>query len=178
MEVILISESKLKVMLSAEDMLRYELSCETIETPDSRSRRGFWNILHEAKRLTGFDPAGERVFVQLYPERSGGCEMFVTKLGFSADSPQEGTMREHVYRFGCLGDLLSACRRIGAGGDAAVSRAYVDEGRTAFFLTTDADIPYIAEYNAMRGGRRDLSYIREHCRLFCRDAAGTLGPLA
>ena len=176
MELILISDTKLKIMLSADDMRRYELNCDTIEMPDSTARSGFRAILREARRLTGFDAADSRIFVQLYPERGGGCEMFVTKIGrTAAESPRMG---EHVYRFGALSDLLCACRRIGAAGDAAVSRAYADDAHTRFYLTTDTEIPYIAEYNGARGAPMDLAYIQEHCRLFCRDAAGTLGPLA
>lgn len=193
MELIRISESKLKVMLSAEDMARYELSCDTIECENSPSRRAFWNILDEAKRQTGFDPAGERVFVQLYPERSGGCEMFVTKLGPAVKKlrePERGGGREaivpaaphfspeRVYLFSDLSDLLAACRRMAQSGSITVSRAYVDEEQRRFYLSTDTDVPYLTEYNAVPGGRRERTYMLEHCRCFCRDAAGILGPLS
>ncbi len=196
MELILISDSKLKVMLSAEDMAHYDLNCETIDSVNSPSRRAFWNILDEAKRQTGFDPAGERVFVQLYPERSGGCEMFVTKLGIRAAQtlmpqaeagkgreryisvPTPRVPRERVYIFTSLTDLLSACRRMRDADAVTVSRAYVNEERDAFYLTVDRDLPFLAEYNAVPGGRRDLYYIEEHCRCFCRDAAAALGALA
>ncbi len=193
MELIRISDKKLKVMLSAEDMAHYELNCETIDTADSPSRRGFWSILDEAKRQTGFDLAGERVFVQLYPERRGGCEMFVTKLGirapvhtvpdtdvqarYSVNSPLRMT-RERVYRFDALCDLLAACRRMqdmeGIGGGLA----YVSETKDAFYLLVERELPFLTEYNAVPGGRQDLYYIEEHCRCFCRDAVSCLGALA
>ncbi len=193
MELIRISDSKLKVMLSAEDMVHYDLNCETIDAVDSPSRRAFWNILDEAKRQTGFDPAGERVFVHLYPERGGGCEMFVTKLGSGAAqsllpqtkksgeysrSQTTSVLRERIYIFTALSDLLSACRRMRDTDAVTVSRAYVNEERDTFYLTVDRDLPFLAEYNAIPGGRRELYYIEEHCRCFCRDAAASLGALA
>ena len=40
----------------------------------------------ELVKRCGFDAVGERVFVQYYPEKHGGCEMFVTKIGLLDDS--------------------------------------------------------------------------------------------
>lgn len=193
MELIRISDSKLKVMLNAEDMAHYKLSCETIDTADSPSRRGFWSILDEAKRQTGFDPAGERVFVQLYPEKSGGCEMFVTKLGIRAAArageetdartryrvyPPLREPRERVYRFNALSDLLAACRRMKDAEGSGSASAYVNETKDAFYLVLERDVPFLSEYNAVPGGRKDLYYIEEHCRCFSRDAVCALGDLA
>ena len=192
MELIRISERKLKVMLSPEDMQQYSLNCDTIECPDSPSRRGFWSILDEAKRRTGFDPAGEKVYVQLYPERSGGCEMFITKLGAAASGEKAGspeirssvirgqhrTEAERINLFSNLSDLLAACRRIRTDPRVTVSRAYVEDSRQRFYLTTDRELPYLTEYNATPGGGKERTYMLEHGRCFCRDAAAVLGELA
>lgn len=192
MELIRISESKLKVMLSPEDMRQYALNCDTIECPDSPSRRAFWSILEEAKRRTGFDPAGEKVYVQLYPERGGGCEMFVTKLSGTPPKTDSRTSdihsavvdaasvpeTERVYLFSSLGDLLSACSRMRRDPAVTVSRAYVEDSRRRFYLTTDRELTYLTEYNAVPGGRRERTYMLEHAHCFCRDAAAVLGELA
>ncbi len=81
MELIMISNSKLKIMLTSEDMKEYSLDCNTLSYENTETRRAFWSILDEAKHRTGFDAASERVFVQVYPSKKGGCEMYVTKLG-------------------------------------------------------------------------------------------------
>ncbi len=81
MELILINDTKLKIMLTREDMTRYDLDCESADYDNTETRRAFWSILDEAKHRTGFDAARDRVFIQLYPSREGGCEMFVTKVG-------------------------------------------------------------------------------------------------
>ena len=81
MELIRINENKLKIMLSEGDMKQYALDCASLDYDNTETRRAFWSILDEAKHQTGFDAASQRVFVQLYPSKEGGCEMFVTKLG-------------------------------------------------------------------------------------------------
>lgn len=81
MELIVISESKLKIMLSAPDMAHYNL--QTIRTcgTDANTRAAFRKIFEDARTEIGFDTQGERLFIQLYDSLEGGCEIFVTKLG-------------------------------------------------------------------------------------------------
>lgn len=88
MELILINDTKLKIMLTREDMTRYDLDCENVDYDNTETRRAFWSILDEAKHRTGFDAARDRVFIQLYPSREGGCEMFVTKVGLLSAGEQ------------------------------------------------------------------------------------------
>ena len=85
----MISTTKLKVMLSAEDMKK--LDFDPCGGGDLSGRAAFRNILREARDRCGFDAVGERVFVQYYPEKHGGCEMFVTKL-----SKEDGELRFSV----------------------------------------------------------------------------------
>ena len=77
----MISDSKLKITLTSDDMAQYELDCDTMNYDNSETRRAFREIFDHAKSLTGFDTAGDRLFIQLYPSREGGCEMYITKLG-------------------------------------------------------------------------------------------------
>ena len=94
MELIVISESKLKIMLTSEDLMEYSLDCNSLDYENTETRRAFWSILDEAKHRTGFDAASEKVFVQVYPSKKGGCEMYVTKLGvFSSNRRSE----EDIY---------------------------------------------------------------------------------
>jgi negative regulator of genetic competence, sporulation and motility len=136
MELILISKNKLKIMLSDEDMKRYELTTSGIDYDNTETRKAFWEILNEAKQTTGFDAAKDKIFIQLYPSKSGGCEMFVTKLGvFSATDEYQsspiaragekgslqvrtgkyshgGRERTGAYRFESLESLLRVCREL------------------------------------------------------------------
>jgi negative regulator of genetic competence, sporulation and motility len=81
MELIVISKSKLKIMLTPPDMQRYELCDGQMDCADEQTRRAFRHIFDDARDQIGFDTEGERLFVQLYTSRGGGCEIFVTKLG-------------------------------------------------------------------------------------------------
>ena len=81
MELIVISESKLKIMLEKEDMKRYGLFGSELNYDDPPTRKKLLSILDKAKEECGFDTGSEKLLVQLYPSKDGGSEMFVTKLG-------------------------------------------------------------------------------------------------
>ncbi len=99
MELILISDSKLKVMLSADDMRNYAFDdMNTIHTKES-----FRSLMREAKSRCGFNALEGRVFVQLYRSRAGGCELFVTKLeGEKTEVPFLPASSEPSESFGSI----------------------------------------------------------------------------
>jgi len=129
MDMILISDSKLKIMLTQSDMENFALDQSHTELNDSQTRRAFWNILDKAKQATGFDPENKRVYIQMYPSKTGGCELYVTKItsNIIAASPhyrhyscrflsQESKIHfdnvncNKVYCFADVNSLLFACR--------------------------------------------------------------------
>ena len=162
MELLLISDSRLKVTLSQEDMEKYSLSAEMMDYDNTETRRAFWSILDEAKHRTGFDAAADRVFVQVYPSRCGGCEMFVTKLGEMSAQKKKGSTAERsltlssgtalqasggrrltecngAYRFADLAALLAACRSLVGSKEenhpsVYESSAYIDEKGRCYLL--------------------------------------------
>lgn len=77
MELIVISDTKLKVILTEEEMESYGLIGEEEEEPP---RTAVERLLADIRRLSGFDAVNARVLVQLWRDRSGGGEMFVTRL--------------------------------------------------------------------------------------------------
>ena len=140
MELILINDTKLKIMLTEEDMVRYDLDCDCANYDNTETRKAFWNILDEAKHQTGFDAASDRVFIQLYPSKEGGCEMYVTKVGLLHHSSNKPTPcnlhakispkpQTFIYEFETLRNMISACRLI-ANYPYVCSNAWISDHRT------------------------------------------------
>ena len=78
MELILISKSKLKIMLNESDMKEYSIGKDT-DCVDPSARKAIRSILERAKEQVGFNTEGDEIFVQLYTSKKGGCELFITK---------------------------------------------------------------------------------------------------
>ena len=68
----MISGEKLKVMLSSADMEYYAISCDMLDSGNAQSRCAFRKILEDARGQCGFDAAGAKVFVQVFPSKEGG----------------------------------------------------------------------------------------------------------
>ena len=78
MELILISDTKLKIMLDEEDMKKYRISGDS-DCPEATTGQAIRSLLEFAGQRVGFKTEGEELFVQLYASKHGGCELFVTK---------------------------------------------------------------------------------------------------
>ncbi|MBQ4121229.1 MAG: adaptor protein MecA [Clostridia bacterium] len=132
MELIPISDEKLKIMLSREDLAAWHLDCESMDYDTTETRRALWGILDEAKKKTGFDAAKEKVFVQLFPSMGGGCELYVTKLAEKNETAPVTLCKnlphweKTLYAFSHLEDMLSACARLAECGFASESAAYAE----------------------------------------------------
>lgn len=182
----MISRTKLKVMLSAEDMKK--LDFDPCTGGDLSGRAAFRNILKEARDRCGFDAVGERVFVQYYPEKHGGCEMFVTKLSKdekrqrisdgSAPPRESGRGGYIIYRFGRMCDLLSFCSHLKKRGYSETSSFFVTEDKARkYYILLGKEEPLAGEHGGELLGPAVYHFIAEHGRRVCDDAVNILGEL-
>ncbi len=89
MDYLLIDRQKLKITMTAEDLLFYGMELKHISYSSTETRRAFWAILDDAKHATGFDAAASKVSVQIYTSRDGGCEMYILSCSPEAEAPSE-----------------------------------------------------------------------------------------
>lgn len=195
MELIVIDERRIKLMLTARDMEAYR-----VEGLDSRELlRG---IMRDACRKCGYEGAAlhGRVYVEMYPSRAGGCELFVTRLaeresvkerktvsGSMMKNGNESVLAEYrkyifggrvIYSFESMGHLLCACRGLLKSGYVGESIAYRDDEKTAYYLVIEHESPVVSENLGTLCRGFVYYYINEHCRMLCTGAVATLGDLA
>ena len=199
MELIMIIESKLKIMLTSDDLQGFELTAEDLDYTNTETKRMFWDVLGRAKRAIGFDTDGHRVLVQLYPSRSGGCEMFISKICVLSRTEGEGKTDLHAviksadekpsphekkqisaYGFDGISPLLAVCRRLMGIGYAGKSEAYFGDDRRAYLLLSmpeDAgllpldEFSFITEYGSRENADALRQYLGEHARPICLTGA-------
>ena len=204
MELIRISDSKLKIMLTPVDMCQFELNTDDFCGDSEQMHRSFRLLLDEVKRQSGFEADDHRISVQYFPSREGGCEMFISNLSGERDratcalTPAQGMQpatrtrgsfcRSFAYRFEGLDELLSVCRRLLPMDYISASSAWRDDaGRYYLFLSTFAASPFatpeelyfVVEYGSVENAAQLRLYLSEHGTVVCaEDAVGTLGAIA
>ncbi len=195
MELIVISDDKLKIMLSEEDMQRYHISGDEFDYSKLSTRTILKSILTDAKNLTGFDTEGERFFVQLFTSAHGGCELFITKGeqdDYTTDTPSEKKppsprrTYQSLYSFDSFYNLISSCRRLMPFGEDIDSTAYSDISGRYFLSLKHANLsPYtrldkftfLLEYGKRENAESFERYIQEYGNWICKDAVSILGLL-
>ncbi len=195
MEVLKISDSKLKLMLSREDMRSFGLASDNIDYNDVSVRRSFFRILDSVKQTHNFDAEGDKLLIQYYPSRDGGCELFVTKLGILPLATERAISRSDrvtllrarraIYRFDSLGTLLNATRLI-SGLSVRTSDLYLSDGGEYYLDLVERGVgkgSSISEYVRLLEYAKSIPqslypYITEHCeRLTEGDAIKQLSRL-
>ncbi len=180
MELIVISDSRIKLTLSSDEWKQYRGTTGAV-------LRG---IIDDAERQYGIAPMEGRIFVQIYPSRAGGCELFVTRLGGSAlpaplpDGERTVTerrltalpARKYVYEFGEMTGLLGCCADLTRTEYRGSSAAFVDRCRRVYYLLLDRENPAPGEYLGSLCPMETVFYISEHCDVLCAEnAAEKLG---
>ena len=155
MELIKITDQRLKIMLTSSDMTHFSLDLSTIEGCDAQTTAAFRLFWGEVRRQYSLDFDDSHLSVQYFPSREGGCEMFVsgmqnTAAGDDKDRRKRSSgvgsailpigktlpgnfLRETAYRFENLQALLAACHRLKSIGYIGESDAYRD-GSSVYYL--------------------------------------------
>lgn len=185
MEHILISPGKLKLILTPADVEHYELPLSN-DVGTERTERNLRALLDELGGL-GFDPGNDRLFVQLYPSKDGGAEIYITKLCEKPDTIASDRLTiTHIGCFDTLEELLCCCERLvrsGFGEDGDSEAFYEDSPKRWFLILYEsmscreyldrglrADA-IIGEYGRNIKSHGTIYYIKEHCFIFCKKKA-------
>ena len=193
MEMTLLETGKLKICLTPFDMVKYDLTCDKIDYDNTETRRALWVMLDEAKHKTGFDAASGRICIKVYPEKSGGCEIYITKLERGIPELPSKEMAytqsiktDSVYYFSSLDRLLSACAALAENGYNAESAAFftTEKGKYTYYLKISESSPaiygrpaisceniFMGEFGKKCVCEQNEAFLFEHCFPICENNA-------
>ncbi len=177
MEYIMIDGDRLKIMLCREELESRRINADSLNYSDPDSKRVLEEILQEARVSTGFDTAGYRLLLQLYPCRDGSCELFVTRFrqgdGALPLSETQATAAR-AYFFDTLDSLVRAAKLISCIYTPAESSVYADKsGGWYLILEVPAAPPeherfslsplsFLCEYATAHPAESTSLYLAEH----------------
>ena len=164
MELIRISDEKIKISLSKAELDAYDLSITDINCKKAQTHPAFRELFVEAKEQTGFDANGKKVFVQIFRAKNGGCEIFVSKVQTKSKSnPRKAQKYIEAHCFDDLDALIYTCRALARFGYSEKSSAYFSDGEYYLWLDTKNELAlaYANEYNGILVGLSTI-YISEH----------------
>lgn len=194
MELIIIDESKVKVMLSPMDMRHFELNVSDMDYEDRHTRMALKAILQEVRQKSGLDVMGDKMLVQVYPSKDGGCEMFISRLSPPSGNgvlPKSLTLlsaQNSIFRFHSFENLLAVCRALHNSGYHLLSSAYQKQDGTWYLHLQEncqksekcacGALSFALEFGEYFGSSVALAYIKEHFECVVeKDAVSKLASL-
>jgi len=182
MELIKINSSKLKIILTADDITELGLGSDNKDCEESLSMKSFRDILEKAREQTGFTSGDSRLYVQFYPSKDGGGEMYVTKkqfqnhvyyeknFGDSAKVPESSTYIAVITSFETL---LLLCKRLNNDNYIGESSLYSYNDKYILILCGHSYsnyYTYLSEYSECSVANSiKLAFIEEHASLIYKN---------
>ncbi len=190
MELIMISDTRLKVVLTPVDMENYHLNFDGDAYDNPRTRRAITRLFDEVKRRVGFDVTEDRILVQIWQSADGGCELYVSKL--EPKMPARRTRitacdyETQIYKFAHFEDLVAVCRTLSLRGYRKPSEVLADAHGGWYLILDGVEVPsplsslsFIGEYAEKQGSSLPLYVLREHARVIAEvNAVERLAALA
>ena len=161
MELIIINENKLKITMTAPDMKEYGIDENEFHLSLIDTKRVLKRILSKTNIKTGFENIGkgEKLLLQLYPEKHGGCELYITRISLNETDEEEMELtddeaeryllpqsskktaylenRPSTYMFDNLEDLIHACKELVKRNFRKKSSLYTHGSGKFYLLITD-----------------------------------------
>jgi negative regulator of genetic competence, sporulation and motility len=75
-----LSDDKLKISLDRQDMDELGLVYKNMEYSDKSTRQALMRLLRQAGSETGFSPLGGKLFIEVYKNGEGGCDIYFTRI--------------------------------------------------------------------------------------------------
>ena len=189
MEVLKISNTKIKIMLTPDDIKKYAIDIDDVDYNDTRTRGKVWKILDFVKKNHGFSPDGDKLLIQFYPSKDGGAELFVTKLtGLSRGNERSMSKSENVtmldskktmYNFASFAELIQASKIISGAKSIKESELFYSDSEGYYLEITErgaSRLGQICEFAillefATKTPSEKIPYITEHCKKLTDGAA-------
>lgn len=163
MEIIRINSDKIKVSLSKNDMEYLEIDCDMLDGIDKKGREAFNKIMDDAREQFGFDSIGKRIFVQLFPSKDGGCEMFISRI-YEKKRHRSVHTKSICYKFESIDHLIKFCYTLKYRDYTGSSRFYIWDLKKIYYICLEKEIPYASEFGGIQCAANTDVYISEHCR--------------
>ena len=146
MKPTLISKSRLKIQLSAEDLMQLNLTYELLDYNETTVRNIIWDVIGNASHMTGFESQKGKIMIEAIPAKSGGCTIYVTRLpGIIRNNhikiPKAIYSEPYIFRFDSLDDIMNATKCFKTYEDVILGHSAIYKAEGFWYLAFSPIIP-------------------------------------
>ena len=189
MQLIVINESIFKMIFTEQDMEEYGLDEDEFHLSAINTRRIISEIIKKSPQKRELEDIGsdEKLLIQYYPEKKGGCELFVTRIPLEKDFYEVSDMTDGArdkkllgletakkctltYSFSELAWAIAAARELKARKFEGKSTLYHIEHKKYYLSLYPSNSPeavrspscFLPEFGELENSEHMLLYLTEH----------------
>jgi len=153
-----IAQNKIKVTLSNDDLLEWDISYESLTYNSPQAQELFWDLMKRAEEEAGFFADGSQLVVEAMPTRSDGFIMLITKVEEGEEGPirklskprikKDGKNKKQkygispiIFEFKTFNDVIEGCKNIE---NRFIGSSSLYKKDDKFFLVLDVENEYLA----------------------------------
>lgn len=110
---------RLRVTLSAKELLDYQLTFDDLDYNCPETRKVLGLLIQAAAEETNFKIDPGRLLIEVFPGLAGGCTIYFTKLEVSTKKHRRLKIKKssrsavpYIFEFASSGDMLSAVEQL------------------------------------------------------------------
>lgn len=117
MNIEVIHDSKIKIVMSNEELKNFSVTYDQLSSDDPSTRTMISRLLSVARSKVGFEHKDKKLFIETFPDIMGGCILYFTVVSLdtarlSANSKKKPMPDPIVLSFRDLDVLYRACEYI------------------------------------------------------------------
>lgn len=132
-----ISPEKLRIVLSCDDLQKYNLDYMSISSESEATKLMISDILIDAKNMAGFSAKNSKLIIEVLPGKSDGCILYLTKIPLNTQpkyrikanltslrlSALLQDQNDYILSCNCLDDAINAINCFGNYPDIPLSKS-------------------------------------------------------
>ena len=117
MEILQFDGGRMKITLTKEELAVYEIDLESAKNDAGRVKEALETLLALAEEQTGTHTDRQAYYIQLFPSRDGGCELYVLKKAAATDARPRlpAPKRNYAGRYLCVFEDERRARAVNGG---------------------------------------------------------------
>lgn len=183
-----ISNSTVKISLDKQDLERLDISYETIDSSNIKTKDALLNILEQIRSESDMHSFGSKIFVEIFP-LSCGLTIYFTEMSeeYRIKPTDTNFMSPYAFSFPTLKALINGCSCLFSQYSHRIFQSCLFRIENTYHLLIypldpkdDTSIKLLSEFGFFNGkGERFHSYLSEHAvSMLSKNAVDKIAALA
>lgn len=159
-------------------MLGFSLKYEQLDYKDQHTRDVIVKLLDIAEEQTGFYPESGHLFVEAYPQHSGGCVLYFTAVD-DKSADKQSVCVPVIFRFEDIEVIISGASTLFKTYSHRILKSSLFYSAGSYYLVIYPldqsqlqSVMLLGEYGELCGkGELSVAHLQEHCRCIMSDKA-------